>query len=290
MRHAETPARPMTFVGTSGHPQGQNCSLGLNPRCDLKPQWSAPEPLKVPLPRQGNLLRSCLLALVNPITSMPRVPESFAATIPITPLTSVRALERSRGRQCARLVRESIDRQTSSLLMGHGTSLASRDVTSNSATGMNLTGLTTSPTSSHAEARFIRQPVNQGQKAPMRSKIYQNILPDRNMTPFSSLPYSPARVDYVPSFARDTAASRIARETSLAHRAPSARWRPLTTQRVAQLAARSNLNPHVPQATVRSRKTKKPLQLKPHLISNLNPPKESKGRACYVNINPGLRS
>ncbi len=133
------------------------------------------------------------------------------------------------------------------------------------------------PTSSHAEAKFIRQPTNAGAKAPMRNKIYQNILPDRTNTP-SPAPYSPARVDYVPSFARDTAASRIARETSLAQRAPSTGpLAPLTTQRVAQLSARSNLNPHMPQSSVRSMKTKKPLQLKPHLISNLNPPKESKG-------------
>ncbi|KAK3315147.1 hypothetical protein B0H66DRAFT_577121 [Apodospora peruviana] len=148
--------------------------------------------------------------------------------------------------------------------------------------GHELDGFDDLPTSSQAEARFLRQPVTTGPKAQMRSKIYQNILPDRTMTPSPSIPYSP-RVDYVPSFARDTTASRIARETSLAQRAPSGPLAPLTTQRVAQLSARSNFSPQPPQSTIKSKKLRKAPQLKPHLISNLNPPKDLKmvNGMCY---------
>ena len=144
--------------------------------------------------------------------------------------------------------------------------------------GHELDGFDDLPTSSQSESKFLRQPITTGPKAQIRNKIYQNILPDRTMTPSPSMPYSPARSDYVPSFARDTTASRIARETSLAQRAPSGPLAPLTTQRVAQLAARNNFLPQTPQTSIRSKKTRKTPQLKPHLISNLNPPKERKSK------------
>jgi len=139
------------------------------------------------------------------------------------------------------------------------------------------------PTSTQAEARFIRQPLSAGPKTQLRNKMYQNILPDRMSTPSPLGPPSSARGEYVPSFARDTAASRIARETSLAHRVPSGGpLAPLTTQRVAQLSARGNLTPQLPQATVKSKKLRKAPQLKPHLIANLNPPKESKRKIAFL--------
>ncbi|KAL2759680.1 hypothetical protein ACRALDRAFT_1025584 [Sodiomyces alcalophilus JCM 7366] len=135
--------------------------------------------------------------------------------------------------------------------------------------GHELDGFDDLPTSAHAEAKYMHQPV----KAPLRNKIYQNVLPDRMNTP-SPGPYSPpppSRVDNTPHFARDTTASRIARETSLAQRAPSTGvLAPLTSQRVAQLSSRGNLAPGVPQTTVRSKKHRKPPQLKPHLITNMN--------------------
>jgi hypothetical protein len=148
--------------------------------------------------------------------------------------------------------------------------------------GHELDGFDDLPTSTHAESRFMRQPVTSGPKAQLRNKIYQNFIPDRTNTPSPLSPYYPARGDNVPSFARDTAASRIARETALAQRTPSGGpLAPLTAQRVAQLSTRSNLNPQLPQATLRSKKPRKPTQLKPHLIANLNPPKESKSM-CFV--------
>jgi len=153
--------------------------------------------------------------------------------------------------------------------------------------GHELDGFDDLPTSSNAEARYLKQPIGAGPpRSQMRSRMYQNILPDRTNTPSPSIPYSP-RVDNVPSFARDTAASRIARETSLAQRVPSGPLAPLTTQRVAQLSARGNYNnynhynnyhPQPPQSAVKSKRPRKNSQLKPHLIANLNPPKESKSK------------
>ncbi|KAI1272599.1 cytokinesis regulator [Xylaria sp. FL0933] len=132
------------------------------------------------------------------------------------------------------------------------------------------------PTSAQTESRFIKQPVASGNKSNIRNKIYQNVLPDRN-SPSPISPYSPVRMDSQPRFARDTAASRIARETSLAQRAqPTGPLAPLTSQRVAQLSTRSNLNPHVSLNHSRSKKSRKPPQLKPHLISNLSSTKDSK--------------
>ncbi|TDZ74514.1 Protein byr4 [Colletotrichum trifolii] len=122
------------------------------------------------------------------------------------------------------------------------------------------------PTSAQSEAKYMRQPV----KAPLRNKIYQNVQPERTTTPAPAVA-SPAKSDYTPRFARDTQASRIARETSLAQRAPSGPLAPLTSSRVSQLSsARNNFSPGVPQSSIRSKKKRNPPQLKPHLISNMN--------------------
>lgn len=143
------------------------------------------------------------------------------------------------------------------------------------------------PTSAKTESEFVKQPKMNNQQYPtqFRNKVMQHLLPGRTNTPTPSTPHSalhsPAKLDHLPHFARDTASSRIARETNLAHRVPSAGpLAPLTSQRVAQLSTRSNLHPlHPPQGTIRSKKpprSKPPQQLKPHLIANLNSTKESK--------------
>ncbi|TGJ83515.1 hypothetical protein E0Z10_g5247 [Xylaria hypoxylon] len=132
------------------------------------------------------------------------------------------------------------------------------------------------PTSVQTESRYTKQPIASGNKSSIRNKLYQNVLPDRN-TPSPISPYSPSRMDLQPRFARDTAASRIARETSLAQRAqPIGPLVPLTSQRIAQLSTRTNLNPHVSLNHSRSKKSRKAPQLKPHLISNLSSAKDSK--------------
>lgn len=130
------------------------------------------------------------------------------------------------------------------------------------------------PTSRESETKYLRQPITGGPKAALRNKLYQNVMPDRTTTPAPPTP----RPAYTPHFARDTTASRIARETALAQRVPSSGpLAPLTTQRVAQLSTRSNLSPQTPQGTIRSRKhSKRPQQTKPHLIANLNTGKESR--------------
>lgn len=138
------------------------------------------------------------------------------------------------------------------------------------------------PTSSQTESRFIRQPISSGNKTNVRNKIYQNVVPDRN-TPSPVSSYYPGQTNSQPRFARDTAASRIARETSLAQRAqPTGPLSSLASQRVAQLSTRTTLNPHVSLSHGRSKKSRKPPQLKPHLISNLNSSKDRKGRV----VNP----
>ncbi|KAH6847925.1 hypothetical protein B0I37DRAFT_154223 [Chaetomium sp. MPI-CAGE-AT-0009] len=131
------------------------------------------------------------------------------------------------------------------------------------------------PTSTNAESKFLKQPLSA--KSQMKSRVYQSILPDRNITPSPRNPY-PSRVDNVPSFARDTAASRIARETSLAQRNPVGAIAPLTTQRIAQLSVKNNFNaqPQFTLPTAKGRKMRRSPQSKPHLISNLNPPKDPK--------------
>lgn len=142
------------------------------------------------------------------------------------------------------------------------------------------------PTSAKTESEFVKQPKagnNAQYPTQVRNKGMQHLLPGRTNSPAPSSPHStlhsPSRFDNLPRFARDTASSRIARETNLAHRVPSSGpLAPLTSQRVAQLSTRSNLHPlHPPQGSIRSKKLpRKPPQLKPHLIANLNPTKESK--------------
>lgn len=133
------------------------------------------------------------------------------------------------------------------------------------------------PTSAQVESRYVKQPLGGSNKTTnIRNKLYQNVLPDRK-TPSPISSYASSRFDTLPRFARDTAASRIARETSLAQRAqPTGPLAPLTSQRVAQLSARSNLNPPISLNHGRPRKSKRPPQLKPHLISNLSSAKDSK--------------
>ncbi|KAI1210557.1 uncharacterized protein F4807DRAFT_451223 [Annulohypoxylon truncatum] len=130
------------------------------------------------------------------------------------------------------------------------------------------------PTSAQAESKYVKQPIGSGNRTNVRNKLYQNVLPDRG-TPSPVSPFSPANTDSQPHFARDTAASRIARETNLAQRTPSGPLAPIANQRVAQLSARVNFAPHSHNAS-RSRKSQRIPQQKPHLISNLNSAKETK--------------
>jgi hypothetical protein len=136
--------------------------------------------------------------------------------------------------------------------------------------GFELDGFDDLPTSQQVEQKFIKQPVGRGApKSLLRNKIYQNVAPDRTTTPTPTTPYSPARQDNLPRFARDTNASRMAREQALAQRAPSsgAPLTALTNQWKAQVAAKTGLNT-APTQTVRVKKSRH-VQQKPHLIKPL---------------------
>lgn len=140
------------------------------------------------------------------------------------------------------------------------------------------------PISRDTEDRYVKQPVAKEFKTSLRSRAYQNAVPERIMGTSPVSPFSTAKSEYTPSFARDTAASRIARETSMAQRTPAqGPLAPLTSQRVAQLSTRGSLNSNVSHGSTRSKKRpKKQPQLKPHLISNLNSSKDTKSMCQHL--------
>lgn len=146
--------------------------------------------------------------------------------------------------------------------------------------GFELDGFDDLPTSRDSEQKFIKEPIGRGppKQSTLRNKIHQEILPSRTGTPAPLTPYSPARVrDDLPRFARDTNASRMAREQTLTQRAPSSSAAPLaaiTNQWKAKVAATTGLSA-IHAQSVRSRKPKGPPQ-KPQLIKplgSLNNPK-----------------
>ncbi|EPE37119.1 hypothetical protein GLAREA_09282 [Glarea lozoyensis ATCC 20868] len=151
-------------------------------------------------------------------------------------------------------------------------------------TGRELDEFDDLPTSHVVEKRFVKEPVGRGppKLSNLRPKIATAAPPSRTSTPAPLTPYSPARMnDGLPRFARDTTASRMAREYSLAQRAPSASGAPLATltnQWKAKVAATTGLTTATAHS-VRPKKAKGPPQ-KPHLIKplgNLNNPKSLKG-------------
>lgn len=73
------------------------------------------------------------------------------------------------------------------------------------------------PTSASKESLYIKQPVVKAQPKPLRSQASQSRLGlrDRMTTPLPLTPRSPPKAENLPRFARDTAASRIAREQTL---------------------------------------------------------------------------
>lgn len=152
--------------------------------------------------------------------------------------------------------------------------------------GFELDAFDDLPTSRDTEQKFIKEPVGRGppKLSTLRNKIHQDILPSRTTTPAPLTPYTPGKPrDDLPRFARDTNASRMAREHSLAQRVPSAQGAPLaalTNQWKAKVAATtglSTINAH----GVKPKKIRGPPQ-KPQLIKplgNLNNPK------CELPIN-----
>ena len=135
------------------------------------------------------------------------------------------------------------------------------------------------PTSSIKESRFVKQPIGRGPpkavSRPTQNRFEtrdlpkrQFAVPDRMQTPGPRTPASPTKgfhdvVSYTPSYLRDTAASRIARESRLNLNQPRPKSEgplmPLSTNWKAQVAARS---PHSSPSAQRLRGPPK----RPHLI------------------------
>jgi len=146
--------------------------------------------------------------------------------------------------------------------------------------GYELDGFDDLPTSRDTEQKFVKEPIGRGppKQSALRNKLHQDAPPSRTNTPALLTPYSPAKSrDDLPRFARDTAASRMAREQALAQRAPSASGAPLATltnQWKSKVSATTGLST-VNAQSVKPKKSKGPLQ-KPQLIKplgNLNNPK-----------------
>ncbi|KAF2118929.1 hypothetical protein BDV96DRAFT_367514 [Lophiotrema nucula] len=141
------------------------------------------------------------------------------------------------------------------------------------------------PTSATKEKQFERAPKNLGQTArTVRQKpsITKLPIPDRMTTPAPQTPRSPTKVDSTPRFARDTAASRIAREQRLAGTRSRGEGPipPTNTNWKAQVAARS---PHNSPTAQRKRGTGQ----RPMLIKGM-----SQGTAKYekgMTYNPMLQ-
>ncbi|KAL6702889.1 hypothetical protein ACN47E_000851 [Coniothyrium glycines] len=125
------------------------------------------------------------------------------------------------------------------------------------------------PTSATKEKQFERVPRNVASNKTLRSQASSSRLPmpDRMATPMPQTPKSPPRPDHTPRFARDTAASRNAREQRLAGTRSRAEGpivpRPMSW--AAQVAARS---PH----TSPSAQRKKGTGQKPQLIRQMTQP------------------
>lgn len=154
--------------------------------------------------------------------------------------------------------------------------------------GFELDGFDDLPTSRDTEQRFMKEPIGRGppKQSALRNKIHQETLPSRTTTPAPLTPYSAARSrDEMPRFARDTNASRMAREHSLAQRAPSAQGAPLaalTNQWKAKVAATTGLS-NVHAQGLKPKKARGPPQ-KPQLIKPLGKLNNPKCKSCSSHL------
>jgi hypothetical protein len=148
------------------------------------------------------------------------------------------------------------------------------------------------PTSASTESKFIKQPVGRGAPRSLRSRLGQSHIGNSTTslstrggaeTPMPITPLSPNKPELnIPRFARDTAASRIAREQRQVSTTYNPRENargpltPISDNWKAHIAARPNL--HAPSSRKRGGK----VQQKPHLIKpigdgHLKEPKSVKG-------------
>jgi hypothetical protein len=153
--------------------------------------------------------------------------------------------------------------------------------------GFELDAFDDLPTSRDSEQKFVKEPIGRGppKLSSLRNKIHQDSQPARTVTPSPLTPASPYTTrDDVPRFARDTNASRMAREHTLTQRAPSAAGGPLaalTNQWRSKVSATTGLTA-VNAQSVRSKKSKGPPQ-KPQLIKPLGNLNNSKCKPIHIN-------
>jgi hypothetical protein len=125
------------------------------------------------------------------------------------------------------------------------------------------------PTSATKEKAFEKVPRNAASNKSLRTQpsISRLPMPDRMATPLPQTPRSPPRMDHTPRFARDTAASRNAREQRLAGTRSRGEGpiapRPMSW--AAQVAARS---PHTSPVAHKKKGTGQ----KPQLIRQMTQP------------------
>lgn len=141
--------------------------------------------------------------------------------------------------------------------------------------GSELDTLDDLPVSRGVESKYEKKPAGRGApKSVLQKKFGGTSMQERTSTPMPltpTLPFSPSKGN-LPRFARDTAASRMAREQVLAQRAPAVNTRPaapaMTSQWKAHVSAKSGLNP-ANTKPIRTKKSRPPPQRKPHLITSM---------------------
>jgi hypothetical protein len=125
------------------------------------------------------------------------------------------------------------------------------------------------PTSATKEKAFEKAPRNTASNRSLRQQpsISRLPMPDRMATPMPQTPRSPPKLDHTPRFARDTAASRNAREQRLAGTRIriDAQTAPRPMSWAAQVAARS---PHTSPVALKKKGTGQ----KPQLIRQMTQP------------------
>lgn len=152
------------------------------------------------------------------------------------------------------------------------------------------------PTSTSAESKFIRQPIAHGapKSVQLRSKLGLSQTPQpaaanaKAVVPKASGPLSPIKVDNTPRFARDTNASRSAREQRIGsvgaalHGTPSlpairesGPLAPLSTNWKAQVASKGFSSPSVQRPKRGKAPPQKPKLIKP-MGEGINNPKTLK--------------
>ncbi|EER27509.1 hypothetical protein CPC735_028450 [Coccidioides posadasii C735 delta SOWgp] len=150
------------------------------------------------------------------------------------------------------------------------------------------------PTSATAESKYVKVPIKKGPPRALRNRLSQSgiPLPCKTETTGSSLPTSPPHHDHTPRFARDTNASRNAREQRIASMTHNQRERengPLTPISVNWRSPPFSRPPSSP-TMVKSRPGHKHRNSisRPHLIkpmgSGVHEPKSVKG----MKYNPTL--